>query len=238
MGTVIQNIVPKDVFQDIVEGLKEEVTVTSITQSGSETTLTCDASTMFSGNYVLIDCGDLQGYYRVKKWYSTKIVIRYSGAYTVGTIKTQPYYDWGTIKEGHISVNENSEFPMIFFILPTPYSVNTKKNETEFISGEFKFLIIDTFKAPKAQEKNKTDYIFGEVVSRMSALALRFQQAMQDHKVGFNKLIMKDPTFRRSEEIPFGVTFSGDNGADETFVQMSAGCYFEASVRINKIYNC
>lgn len=227
------NVVPKDVFREVVESMKTEVTITSNSQSGAYTTLYCDTSTMFIGNYVLLDCGDLQGYHRVYKKYSDRIVITYSGAVTNGTVKTQPYYDWGTLKEGHISINNNAEFPMIFFILPTPYDMNFKKNELEFINHDFKFLIIDTYKEPKGQNKNNTEYLFSQVVSEMSDLAFDFEVACDKHK-----LIMKDSTFRRSEEIPFGVTFSGDNGSDETLVQMSAGCYVEASVRIQKNYNC
>lgn len=233
MGAIV-NVVPKDIFKDVVESMKTIVPVTNVTQSGSETTLYFDTTTTFSKNYILCNCGDLQGYYRVNKYYDNKVIIDYSGSFeTTGTVKTKPYYDWGSIKEGHISINNNAEFPLIFFILPTPYSVNLNKNELEFISSDFKFLIIDVYKAPKGEEKNTTDYLFGEVVSEMSDLALSFQQNIKKHK-----LIMKDSTFRRSEEIPFGVTFSGDNGSDESLVQMSAGCYVEASVQIQKNYNC
>lgn len=229
------NLVPKDIFKEVVESLKKEIAITSITQSNGETTITCDTITnrINSNNYILFDCGDLKGYYIVKKVCSNKFVIDYSGTYTNGKIYTYPYFDWGNLKDAKRDVNKLNEFPLIFLVLPRPYELNSDKKVQELISGDFDFLVIDKITVPNGTKKTITEDNYDSTVSRMSNLALDFIDSVSN-----NKYILRDSTFTRSEEIPFGVTFSGDNGSDETFVQDCAGCYVKASVKIKKIYNC
>lgn len=229
---MIVNIVPKEIFKEIVESIKESVTVTAITQSGSETTIKCNTTDININNYVLLSCGALSGYKLVKRVYSDRIVIDYSGAYTLGTLKKDPYFDWGNLKDGSISINKLNEFPLIFLILPMPYEVNSNPKSSIFIESNFKFLIIDKYTNPNGTKKTITDDIYDSTVSRMSSLALTFQQAIENSKY------ILEATFKRSEEIPFGVTFSGDDGSEETLVIQSAGCYLEASVKIKKQYQC
>lgn len=227
------NVVPANKFREIAETLKTEVSVTSYTQSGRYTRLYFDVTSVTDKQYLKFDCGDLQGYYEVRNIYTDSVEIPYSGSVTIGTVKKAPFFMWGNLKDGKESLLKLNEFPMIYFILPTPYGLNLEESELEFIEHNFKFLIIDKITRPDGSEKTKTDEILDEVVEDMSQLALDFAQAIKD-----DKDIIKGATFNRSEEIPFSVTFSGANGNTESLIAEGAGCYLEASVRINKKYNC
>ncbi len=228
----LKNIIPKDIFSEIVDTLRSSVNVTSITQSGRFTTLFCTTTGISKGNYVTINCGDMQGDYIVNEVWNNRIVVPYTGNFTLGTIKTKPFFQWGNLKDGKISINNLNEFPLIYFVLPTPYDLDVDTLNRTFIDYPFQFLFINKYELPKGTKKTQTEEICESTVREMSDLSLSFSQAVKDSKY------IIDAQFRRSEELPFGITFSGDSGSTETLVPQSAGVYLEARVKIKKTYNC
>jgi len=223
------NIVPKDIFQNIVDSIRTELACTA-TQSSGITYLHFNTTGLKIGNYVNVNCGAMQGDYMIKETYTNRIGVRYSGAFSNGTVKTTPFFQWGNLKDGRLSISSLNEFPLIYFILPTPYEVNVDKEVLYLINHTFQFLIIDRIERNEG-ERTLTDSIYNNTVSAASELGLEFIEAIK----GDNN-ILRGATFRRSEEIPFGITFSGDSGSTETLIEDAAGCYIEASVKIKKKY--
>ena len=156
------NVVPFQIFQEIAESLKVSVNVTSTTKSGNKTTLFCACDENI-GSFVLCNCGALQGYYEILERYANRIVIQYSGASTAGTIKTYPYFQWGNLKDGKISINKINEFPLIYLILPLPYTLNVDKKSSIFIESSFKFLFIDKYELRNGY-KTITEDVFNSTV--------------------------------------------------------------------------
>lgn len=231
---ILENIVPKEIFQEIAEALKKVVTVTSFTQSGNKTTLFCDAVGINLNSFLLFNCGDLKGYRPILEVYPNRVVIQYSGEVELGTIKTEPYFNWGNLIEGQVSLNKINEFPLIFMILPKPYVVNVDDKDVAFIDDTFRFLVIDRYATPNGTRKTMTDDIFDTTVNRMSELSLNFINEIKSSR----HFINSSQTFRRSEEIPFVITLQGDRGSKEQIGHQVAGCYVEASVKIKKKFKC
>lgn len=221
------NVVPKDIFKEVCDSIKTEVSVTA-NQVGAITYLYFDTSGLNINNYIKVNCGEMNGMYRIHEIYSNRVGIQYTGAVENGTVKTIPFFQWGNLKEGKISIHSLNEFPLIYLMLPTPYDLNINMSDMQFITSSFQFLIIDRT-SRNTGSRTETDFIYDNVVSEMSDLALEFSQGINKHK-----RILNNATFRRSEEIPFGVTFSGESGSDETLIEDAAGCYLEARVQISK----
>lgn len=225
----LQNIVPKDIFKEIVEGLRTTYNCT-VTQTGGITFLHFNAIGLFRGNYVSVDCGAMQGSYMIEQSFDNRIGVRYSGAATTGTVKTSPFFQWGNLKDGKLDIEKLNEFPLIYMILPTPYEVNVEKNVMYYIDHTFQFLIINRTGRNQG-DRTFTDSVFDNTVKDMSDIAHDLIMAIEK-----SKYMLSDTSFRRSEEIPFGITFSGDSGSTETLITDAAGCYVEASVKIRKKY--
>lgn len=224
----MRNLIPADIFEECVNNIRAAYDVTASQDNGI--TYLSFENDCKRGNYVYVDCGEMQGEYIINYADTNKIGIRYSGSVANGTVKTKPYFDWGNLKEGKISIQSLNQFPLIFFILPTPYEVNLDEMDEAFISHDFQFLVIDRIKRMQG-EKSFTNAVLRETVREMSDLTFDFQNSVKKHKQ-----TRRDVSFRRSEEIPFGVTFSGESGSSEALIEDAAGCYLQARVNIYKKY--
>ena len=74
------NIVPKDIFQNIVDSIRTELACT-VTQSSGITYLHFNTTGLKIGNYVNVNCGAMQGDYMIKEIYTNRIGVSYSGAF-------------------------------------------------------------------------------------------------------------------------------------------------------------
>jgi hypothetical protein len=237
MGTLV-TIAPHEVFKDIVNTIRETQTVDTFVKVGNITSITCDTTNIMIGNFVEFDCGDLQGEYQVLEKYTDSIKIKYSGYATTGTMYSFPFFDWGNLKDGKIEILKKREYPLIFMLLPNPYNVNIDDNSPIYIEDyTFKFFVVNRYmECISTTEKTKSEYIYNNLVKQAAQISDRFAKAVKDYKL----ISRKGFKYKRSEEIPFGVTFgSNENGKTEAlFEPKTAGCYLEIRVSILKTYQC
>lgn len=239
----LKTIAPFEIFKDIAASIRTSQPISNITQTNGLTTLFLENTNNIDiNNFVTINSGEIVGEYAVKEIYSNRIVINYSGAILTenfGTIETYPFFDWGNLREGKLEVMKRHEYPLIFMLLPNPFTINLDKKSHYYIENHtFKFIVINRYNEDLlSSEKTKTEYIYNYYVKQLAELSDIYASAIREH----NLIDSESFSYKRSDEIPFGVTIgSNENGKSESvFEAKTAGCYIECNLSIKKQYlNC
>lgn len=226
-----------DVFKSIVSDLRADFEVTNVVASDNLVKIYFEfnSDSLNKGNLIDLDLGELSGHHQIRFIRDDHIEINYSGGFdTTGTLKAYPFSDWGDLKQGNIKVQNTNSYPLIFLITPDSYDRNTKTNDSHYIDESIQILFIDKYTGGRGSI-GEANYIYDNVVSRMSALSLEFEKVAQEsnyiEEITRSSLIL---------QIPFGITLTSnqDGKTASVFSANDAGVVLNIGLKIYKQFNC